>query len=105
MSRRIDVFDGQFFRGAGLGIGDVRLGLFPGRLSCGALEPASFAPELNVDRRRRRGHQSSPVELEVGILRLDRLPDFLRERLAPDFHLRRRPEPEQKPGSRLPGSI
>lgn len=105
MPRRIDLLDRQFFGGAGVGVRDVSLGLFPGRLPRGALEPAAFAPELDVDRRRRRGRQSGPVELQIGILRFDRLPDFLRERLAPHFHLRRRPEPEQNPGSGLAGSI
>jgi hypothetical protein len=105
MPRRIDVLDRQFFGGAGVGFGDVSLGLFPGRLPRGALEAAAFAPELDVDRRRYRGCQSGPVELQIGILRFDRLPDFLRERLAPNFDLRRRPEPEQNPGSGLAGSI
>src|SRR4029077_2258950 len=59
----------------------------------------------DVERRRRRGHQPCPVELQIRILRFDRLADLLREGLAPDLDLRRRPEPEQKPGSGLPGSI
>lgn len=107
MPRRIDVLERQLFGGAGAGIGDLRLGLgfFPGRLARGALEPAAFAPELGFDRRSRRGGQPGPVEREIRILRLDRLTDFLRERLAPDLDLRRRPEPEQNPGSGLPGSI
>jgi hypothetical protein len=95
MPRRIDVLEHQFFGGAGVGLGDARLGLFPGGLPRGALEPAAFAPGLGVERRQRRGGQPGPVELKIGILRFDRLPDFFREWLAPDFDLRRRPEPKQ----------
>jgi len=96
--RRIDIVERQFRRAIGVGIEDLWFGLFPGRLTRGALEPAPFTPELNVGRRRRRRHQSGPVELEIRILRLDRLSDFLREGLASHFDLRRRPEPEQNPG-------
>jgi hypothetical protein len=49
MPRRIDVLDGQLLGGARAGVGDIRLGLFPGRLPRGAFEPSAFAPELDVE--------------------------------------------------------
>jgi hypothetical protein len=52
MPRRIDIVDRQFFGGARVGIGDIGLGLFPGCLPCGALEPAAFAPALGLEGRR-----------------------------------------------------
>ena len=52
MPRRIDVVDRQFFGCARFGVGDVRLGLFPGRLPRCTLEPAAFTPALGIDRRR-----------------------------------------------------
>jgi hypothetical protein len=52
MPRRIDIVDRQFFGGDRIGIGGIRLRLFPGRLPRGALEPPSFAPALGLERRR-----------------------------------------------------
>jgi hypothetical protein len=105
MPRRIDIVDREIFRAVGFGFYNLGLRLFPRRLPRRALEATALAPSLDVDLRRLYRHQSRPVELQIGILRLDRLPNLFRERLPSDFDLRRGSEPEQQARPRLSGAI
>ena len=107
--RRFDVIDRNIFRNIfantlsadAVGFDGLRLRRFPRRLACCAFEPPALPPSLDVDRRRLNGHQPRPVEFQIGVLRFDRLSDLFRERLASELDLRRCPEPEQNPGTRL----
>lgn len=94
-----------FGRAVVVGLWSLRLTLrfrrFPRRLACSAFELPTLPPSLDVDWRRLNRHQPRPVESQIRILRFDRLPDFFRERLASDLDLRRRPEPEENPRTRL----
>jgi hypothetical protein len=78
VSRGVDVIDRQFFGAVGVDLGNFRLGLgrFPRGLTLSALEATTLAPALDVRRRKLNGHQPRPVELQIRMLRFDRLPDF-----------------------------
>ena len=76
-----------------LGLGFRRSGLRVGRLPGRALHSPPLAPVSYLWRRNRRRDERFPVESDVGVLRLERATHMLRERLAPDLHIGRGPEP------------
>src|SRR5690349_19572328 len=65
----------------------------------------ALAPLVDLGRRNRRLENLAPVERHVGILRLERAPDVVVERLAADLHVGRRTEPVKDPRPRLPAAV
>ena len=67
--------------------------LVRGYLPSGPFQASPLAPALGFRRRNWRRENLRPVELELGILLLDRNSDGIVERLAPHSDVRRRSEP------------
>jgi hypothetical protein len=62
-----------------------------------AFRTPPLAPVIRFDRRYGCISKLLPVELDVGILGLERAPDMRIKRLATDPHVGRRPEPVEDP--------
>src|SRR5262249_61959602 len=71
----------------------------------GLLGATALAPALDVGRRKRRLDDLAPVERDAGVLRLERATHLGIERLAPDFHARRRAKPVQNARARLAAPV